>query len=110
MKELPSGRFRHSILGTNTCIVVMCMSPSDGGTLNRERINKKELTWSEFLDEHNYFKGLESSWRCGGQILLVIGLSRGVLLGLLVLLGLECKSLLGVGSLLACMRALEETI
>jgi hypothetical protein len=44
------------------------------------------------------------------QILLVIGLSRCGLLGLLVLLGLECKILLGVGSLLACMRALEEIV
>jgi hypothetical protein len=44
------------------------------------------------------------------QILLVIGLSRCGLSGLLVLLGLECKILLGVGSLLACMMALEEIV
>ena len=33
-----------------------------------------------------------------------------MLLGLLVLLELECRILIGVGLLVACMRALEETI
>jgi len=36
------------------------------------------------------------------KIILVIGLNRGVFLGLLVLLGLECRIILGVG----CWRCL----
>jgi hypothetical protein len=44
------------------------------------------------------------------QILLGLGLKRGVLLGLQFLLGFECRVLLGVGLLLACMRPSETTI
>jgi hypothetical protein len=44
------------------------------------------------------------------QILLGLGLKRGVLLGLQFLLGFERRVLLGVGLLLACMRPLETTI
>jgi hypothetical protein len=40
------------------------------------------------------------------KILIGLGFKRGVLLGLLFPLELECRILLGVGLLLACMRAL----
>ena len=33
------------------------------GALQGESINKKELTLSEFLDEHGNFNGLELGWR-----------------------------------------------
>lgn len=44
------------------------------------------------------------------QILPVIGQNRGVLFGLLVLLGLKFRILLRVGLLLACMGTLEGTV
>jgi hypothetical protein len=49
-------------------------------------------------------------YRQGGDCCKVNQILLGVLLGLLFLLGLECRILLGVGLLLACMGALEGTI
>ena len=44
------------------------------------------------------------------QILIGLGFKSGVLLGLLFPLELECRILLGVGLLLACMGTLEGTV